>query len=271
MISGVPVILIASASSYERHCVERALQKTGRSVSSVADTAEAERVCAENGGASILVIDSGLLEAPRDAQWRKLRRRHPDIGAVVCCPISPQNEIQRTDHNTLRVHPNNGVGICDALDLLESYRIGKAPAPWTTIRVLLIEDSLGDALMVTWRLERELGSLAHIALERAVTLEEGIDRLRKHPMDVVLLELNLPDSAGIDTVRRLRAADPNIPIVVLTSADAREVSERALQAGAQDCLTKCDFEAGPLVHGALRYAIERVRIDRAAFGFGTDT
>src|SRR5688572_20123104 len=85
MTSGVPVILIASASSYGRHCVERALQKTGRRVCSVADTAEAERVCAEDGGASILVIDSGLLEAPHNAQWRKLRRRHPTLGAVVCC------------------------------------------------------------------------------------------------------------------------------------------------------------------------------------------
>ncbi len=130
MVSGVPVILIASASSYERHCVERALEKTGRSVCSVADTAEAERVCAENGGASILVINSGLLEARRNPQWRKLRRRHPDLGAVVCCPMS-QNEIQRTDHNTLRVNPNNRSGICDALDLLDSYRLGKSPAPWT--------------------------------------------------------------------------------------------------------------------------------------------
>ena len=130
MTSGVSAILIASASSYGQHCVERALQKTGRRVCSVADTAEAERVCAENGGASILVIDSGLLEAPRNAQWRKLRRRHPDLGTVVCCPIS-QNEIQRTDCNTLRVHPSNGAGICDALDLLDSYRLGKAPAAWT--------------------------------------------------------------------------------------------------------------------------------------------
>ena len=130
MTSGVPVILIASASSYGRHCVERALQKTGRRVCSVADTAEAERVCTEDGGASILVIDSGLLEAPRNAQWRKLRRRHPDLGAVVCCSIS-QNEIQRTDCNTLRVNPSNGAGLCDALDLLDSYRLGKAPAAWT--------------------------------------------------------------------------------------------------------------------------------------------
>jgi hypothetical protein len=130
MTTGVPVILIASASSDERLGVERALAKTGRSVCSVRDTAEAERVCAENGGASILVIDFGLLKAPRDAQWRDLRTRHPALAAVVRCPIS-RDEIQRTDHNTLRVPQSNGAGICDALDLLDSYRLGKKPAGWT--------------------------------------------------------------------------------------------------------------------------------------------
>jgi hypothetical protein len=130
MTSGVPVILIASASSNERRCVEREIEKTGRSVCSVTDAADAERVCAENGGASILVIDSDMLEAPRHAQWRKLRSRHPELAAVVRCHVS-RNEIQRRDRNTLLVHPSNGAGICDALDLLDSYRLGGTPAPWT--------------------------------------------------------------------------------------------------------------------------------------------
>ena len=138
MTIAVSVILIASASSDEELGVERALARTGRRVRCVRDTAEAERVCAENGGASILVIDSVLLEAPRDAQWRDLRTRHPALAAVVRCPIS-RDEIQRTDHNTLRVHQSNGAGngsgngsgICDAVDLLDSYRLGGMPAAWT--------------------------------------------------------------------------------------------------------------------------------------------
>jgi DNA-binding NarL/FixJ family response regulator len=136
------------------------------------------------------------------------------------------------------------------------------------IRVLLIEDSLGDAVMVTRRLEWELGSLDHIVLERAVTLEEGIDRLGKSSIDVVLLDLNLPDSAGSDTVRRLRAEEPTIPIVVLTSAGEGEVSVRALQAGAQAYLSKSDFEAGTLLYSTIRNAIESPAVE-AAFGFDT--
>jgi hypothetical protein len=122
--------LIASASSNDRRSVERALENTGRDLFSVADTAEAERVCAEHGGASVLVIDSALLEARPGVEWRKLRGRHPELAAVVCCLVS-RNEIQRRDRNTLLVHPSNGAGICDALDLLDSYRLGGMPAPWT--------------------------------------------------------------------------------------------------------------------------------------------
>jgi signal transduction histidine kinase len=128
------------------------------------------------------------------------------------------------------------------------------------IRVLLIEDDLGDALLVTRRLERELGSLDKLSLERATTLAEGIDLLGKKETDVVLLDLHLPDSAGTDTVRRLREAEPIVPIVVFTSAGEGELPLRALKAGAQDYLGKGDFETGPLIHRCLRYAIERTRI-----------
>jgi signal transduction histidine kinase len=128
------------------------------------------------------------------------------------------------------------------------------------IRALLIEDSLGDAMLVTRRLEQELGSLESIQLERATTLAEGIDVLGKNHIDVVLLDLSLPDSAGSDTVRRLREADAAVPIVVLTNASDGDLPLRALQEGAQDYLGKIDFEAGPLIHRCLRYAIERARI-----------
>jgi len=132
--------------------------------------------------------------------------------------------------------------------------------PDDPIRVLLIEDDLGDALLVTRRLERELGTLDSIRLDRATTLAEGIDLLGKRETDVVLLDLHLPDSAGTDTVRRLREADATVPIVVFTSAGDGDLPLRALKAGAQDYLGKGDFDTGPLIHRCLRHAIERTRI-----------
>jgi DNA-binding response OmpR family regulator len=126
------------------------------------------------------------------------------------------------------------------------------------IRVLLIEDSLADALRVIGRLEQELGSLdfESIAFERAATLAKGIDLLGKKDTDIVLLDLHLPDSAGSETVHRLREADPTVPIVVVTSAKG-DLPLRALKAGAQDYFCKGDLETGPLIHRCLRYAIER--------------
>jgi DNA-binding NarL/FixJ family response regulator len=130
----------------------------------------------------------------------------------------------------------------------------------STLRVLLIEDDRGDALLVERRLESELGSMDSIALERAETLGDGIDELRKGTTDVVLLDLNLPDSAGADTIRSLRTIDPTVPIVVLTSADGGDLPAQAFKAGAQDYLHKSDFETCPLLHRYLRHAIERTRV-----------
>ncbi len=110
------VILIASAS-HGRLRVQRTRERTLGRVCLVEDTVEAERVCLENRGPAILVIHSRLLEAPRDARWRELRTRHPELAAIVCCPGLP-DEIQRTDRNTLRVHPGDGTAIFTALELL---------------------------------------------------------------------------------------------------------------------------------------------------------
>src|SRR5215813_1249063 len=127
------------------------------------------------------------------------------------------------------------------------------------IRILLVEDSLPDALLVTRRLEMELGSLNLIEFERATSLEDAIHALRKKPADVVLLDLNLPDSAGTETVRRLRTAEPRAPILVYASAGEVGLPLRALQAGAQDFLSKGDFEYGSLID-RIRSVIERTRI-----------
>jgi signal transduction histidine kinase len=128
------------------------------------------------------------------------------------------------------------------------------------IRILLVEDSLADALLVMRRFEAELGSLDPIEVERATTLEHAVRFLQNQPpVDVVLLDLTLPDSAGTETVYRLRQAEPWVPIVVYASIGEVGLPLRALQAGAQDFLGKGDFECGSLID-RIRSAIERTRI-----------
>jgi signal transduction histidine kinase len=100
---------------------------------------------------------------------------------------------------------------------------------------------------------------AALGFEHEETLAAGLDRLAKGDADVVLLDLNLPDSDGVDTVVRLRECDAAVPLVVLTGAGEEETGIAALAAGAQDYLVKDELGALPL-RRSIRYAIERRRI-----------
>jgi signal transduction histidine kinase len=123
--------------------------------------------------------------------------------------------------------------------------------------LLLIEDDPVDAALV----RRSLGAPADDPprIQHAPSLAAGIDRLAKGDVDAVLLDLNLPDSGGVETVVRLRERDASIPLVVFTAAGDESTAVAALAAGAQDYLVK-DELAGSLLRRSIRYAIERRRI-----------
>ena len=130
----------------------------------------------------------------------------------------------------------------------------------STIRVLLIEDCSDDALLVRRQLARE--SLPHQRFEvrHEGALRPALDFLGKGETDVVLLDLQLPDSEGVETVLRVREAEPTLPIVVFTVTGDHETAAAALRAGAQDYLVKDEIEAGRALHRAVHHAIERARI-----------
>jgi PAS domain S-box-containing protein len=124
----------------------------------------------------------------------------------------------------------------------------------SSVSVLLIEDNPGDA-----RLIREL--LAETGIRRfsvatADRLSRGLDRLALGDIDVAVVDLGLPDSAGLGTFVRVRAAAPDVATVVLTGLDDEALAERAVRAGAQDYLVKGRLD-GELLARSLRYAVER--------------
>jgi signal transduction histidine kinase/DNA-binding NarL/FixJ family response regulator len=129
-----------------------------------------------------------------------------------------------------------------------------------TIRVLLIEDNLGDV-----RLIREMLAEARDALfdlECVDRLSTGLGRLDEGDVDVVLLDLGLPDSQGLDTLAKVQAQVPQVPILVLTGLEDERVGMKAVREGAQDYLVKGQMDKNPLVR-AMRYAIERKRAEEA--------
>jgi two-component system cell cycle sensor histidine kinase/response regulator CckA len=124
------------------------------------------------------------------------------------------------------------------------------------IRVLLVEDNPGDARLFT-ELVRDTG-VGQLQLVTVDRLSAALDRLRREPFDVMLLDLSLPDSYGLETLIRAHAGAPKIPIVVLTGHDDEALAVRAVRAGAQDYLVKGRVD-GDLLVRSIRYASERGR------------
>jgi len=122
------------------------------------------------------------------------------------------------------------------------------------IHVLLVEDSPGDAQLVDRYLKK--AEHASFELEHVDRLGKGLDRLRKGGIDVLLLDLTLPDSKGIETFDKAFEAAPDVPIVVMTGIDDTRLALRAVRDGAQDYLVKRQVDTALLVR-SIRYAIER--------------
>ena len=95
-------------------------------------------------------------------------------------------------------------------------------------------------------------------------MSEAEKHLAEHAVDIILLDLGLPDAQGLGAVRRAHAAAPRVPLVVLTGLDDESLAAQALQEGAQDYLIKGQIETRGLLQ-ALRYAIERKTMEEALF------
>ena len=128
------------------------------------------------------------------------------------------------------------------------------------IKILLIEDNPAYARLI----KDMLLDAKNISfeLECADRLSAGLDRLAQGGIDVVLLDLMLPDSEGLATFIRAQAAAPEVPIIVLTGLADEDLAASAVRSGAQDYLTKGHMEGDSLVR-AIRYAIERTRAEAA--------
>lgn len=133
-------------------------------------------------------------------------------------------------------------------------------APQTQFKVLLIEDNLGDARLLQEALGDEAGQA--FSLERVDALAPGLQRLEAGGIDLVLLDLTLPDSTGLETFSTTRARFPDLAIIVLSGLDDEALAIKTVHEGAQDYLVKGQSDSRLLVR-TMRYAIERKRAEEA--------
>ncbi len=130
----------------------------------------------------------------------------------------------------------------------------------TQIEILLVEDNPGDARLIMEMLED--GRLGGHAVETAERLEEAVSFVKSKRYDVILLDLNLPDSSGLKTLDRTIAATGGIvPVVILTGLSDEALGEALIGHGADDYLEKNDINAARLSR-SVRYAMERGMLAR---------
>jgi two-component system sensor kinase FixL len=129
--------------------------------------------------------------------------------------------------------------------------------------VLLVDDDMADRQLVKLALAKSSQSI-QFNIETAETMSEATKQLsnNENEYDIILLDLGLPDSHGIETVQKVHKTNPNIPIVVLTGLDDEEIGLEAIRTGAEDYLTKGKSLEYALVR-TTRYAIERKQTKQA--------
>jgi DNA-binding NtrC family response regulator len=144
--------------------------------------------------------------------------------------------------------------------MIEEFRLGLASHPQNkenrddqTTRVLLIEDNAGDADLIRLRL---VEGQSPVRVDCVNRLSDGLASLTKEMPSLVLLDLNLADSHGAETFRRVMKHAPNVPVVVLSGQDDEALAIKAVHQGVQDYLIKGDVTSKQLER-AIGYAVER--------------
>ena len=128
--------------------------------------------------------------------------------------------------------------------------------------LLLVEDNPGDARLLRTMLNEQ--GARDTELTHVECLGDAEKHLENNAVDIILLDLGLPDANGLGAVRRAHALAPHVPLVVLTGLDDEVLAAHALQEGAQDYLIKGQIDARSLLR-SLRYAIERKTMEEALF------
>ena len=127
------------------------------------------------------------------------------------------------------------------------------------LKVLLIEDNPGDAFLMKFYLGESTTPLFHVS--HAETVKAALDLLAANTFDIILSDMNLPDSFGVDTIKTVLSKFPGNLVIVLTGLTDEEVGLETVRYGAQDFLTKGKFDSKVLISSVM-FAFERFKLNK---------
>lgn len=125
-------------------------------------------------------------------------------------------------------------------------------------RILLIEDSLGDAAILKEYLSEN--KKEDYVVHQTIKLSSGIEKLKSNNYDLLLLDLRLPDSSGLETIQSITPYCEKIPIIVFSGSDDEDLMKDAIGLGIQDYIVKGQYDSA-LLHRIINFAIERKKIE----------
>jgi signal transduction histidine kinase len=135
------------------------------------------------------------------------------------------------------------------------------PQNMRSLKIVLIEDNPGDAELLRIAVERSKDPRL-VQVTHFEALYPAIEFLKKTSADLVILDLSLPDSSGMDSLNSIKEVVPNLPVIVCTGYEDRNSAVEGIRSGAQDYLFKGSFDYTSII-STIDYAIERQRIKNA--------
>ncbi|MDD3888236.1 MAG: response regulator, partial [Patescibacteria group bacterium] len=123
------------------------------------------------------------------------------------------------------------------------------------LKIILVEDNIDDVRFIKELLKED----TNIQITNVNLLSKAIDLIDKQDYDLIFLDLNLPDSKGINTFKEFSSKTKDVPIVIITVVDEKETALKAIKMGAQDYRIKGSFDYVSL-HNSIKYAIERKKL-----------
>jgi len=266
-----PRLLLIDDNAPVRETFGYILQRAGFHVTEAAGGVDGLRQLRETPPDLVLTA----LEMPDLSGWevaREANRLHPDLPIVLVTGNPDALEVEPNLRGAVRAVLLKPFGARQLLDVVgglaaerPTRRVRFRMQTGRQLSVLLVEDNAGDARLI----QEFLRGNPVARLVWADSLATAQSHLAQPDLDLVLLDLGLPDSQGLDTVARIVRRHPTLPVIVLTGRQDGGLALAALTAGAEDYLVKGAIEPGVLVR-SIQYAYERKRAEvtrREAYEF----